>query len=360
VVVRGHRHGRLRVVDVIGDLAVSRHQTSDEGEERTIMHLTPQRKNPRTRSIATLRSFIPLGLAAAIFLLLNSPTAFAQQGNEKTFASPGEAALALYNASKAEDTQTRDAIFGSNSKEILHTGDDVADHNRLQNFVRRYEQMHRVVLEPDGTATLYIGAENWPMPISLVKNSSGAWFFDTEGGKQEVLQRRIGTNENDAIEILYALVDAQREYGSELRDGNKAKHYALRFISDEGQHNGLYWKTGDDEPPSPIGPLMVSAKGEGYEIEHGKEAPFHGYHYRILIKQGPAAKGGARSYLVDGKLTKGFAFVAYPAEYRNSGVMTFIVNQSGIVYEKDLGAKTEELASAMQEYNPDSTWNRVD
>ncbi len=133
--------------------------------------------------------------------------------------------------------------------------------------------MHRVVLEPDGTATLYIGAENWPMPISLVKNSSGAWYFDTESGKQEILQRRVGTNENDAIEILYALVDAQREYGSELRDGDKTKHYALRFISDEGQHNGLYWKTSENEPASPVGPLMVSAKGQGYEIERGKEAP---------------------------------------------------------------------------------------
>jgi Protein of unknown function (DUF2950) len=304
------------------------------------------------------RHFASLILFAVLLLL--APASLAQQGNEKTFASPGDATLALYTAVKSNDTQMVAAIFGSNSNDILHTGDEVADKNMADNFIRRYEQMHRVVIEPDQTATLYIGAENWPLPISIVKNSSSAWYFDTESGKTEILQRRVGTNENDAIEILHGLVDAQHDYASEPRNGEKTKHYALRFISDEGKQNGLYWKTGDNEPASPIGPLLVSATNEGYNPQQGKASPFHGYYYRILTKQGSAAKGGARDYVVDGKLTRGFAFVAYPAEYRNSGVMTFIVDEDGVVYQKDLGTQTSELAAAMKEYNPDATWESAE
>ncbi len=284
----------------------------------------------------------------------------AQQGNEKTFASPGDAVLALYNAAKSGDSATLNAIFGNSANEILHTGDDVADKNMASKFVSRYELMRRVVIEPDGSATLYVGAENWPFPIPLVKNASGAWYFDTETGKQEILFRRVGTNENDAIDILHSLVDAQHDYASVLRDGDKTKHYAAKFMSDEGKQNGLYWKTGDNDQPSPIGPLLVSASAQGYNMQQGKQSPYHGYYYRILTKQGAAAKGGARDYMVNGQLAKGFAFVAYPAEYRNSGVMTFIVNQDGQVYEKDLGTDTEKIAAAMTEYNPDNTWSPIE
>jgi len=300
-----------------------------------------------------------LALMAAIgaFLLI-APSSFGQQGNEKTFATPGDACLALYNAARSNDSQGLATIFGSNTNDILHTGDDVADKNMVENFIRRYDQMHRVVIEPDQTASLYIGAENWPVPISIVKNSAGAWYFDTESGKQEILRRRVGTNENDAIEILKALVDAQHDYASESRDGIK-KQYALKFLSDEGKHNGLYWKTDDQEAPSPIGPMLVAAAGAGYNLQPGQAAPFHGYYYRVLSKQGAAAKGGARDYMVDGMLIRGFAFVAYPAEYRNSGVMAFIVNQDGVVYQKDLGPQTAELAAAMQEYNPDDKWEQA-
>jgi hypothetical protein len=312
----------------------------------------------RSRTVTIMRQFSMV--AALLLYVLNIPSALAQQGNEKTFATAGDATLALYKAVKSGDGQTVAAIFGSNSNDILHTGDNVADKNMADNFIRRYEQMHRVVIEPDQTATLYIGAENWPLPISIVKNSSGAWYFDTENGKTEILQRRVGTNENDAIEILHALLDAQHDYSSELRDSDKTKHYALKFLSDEGKQNGLYWKTSDTEPASPIGPLLVSATNEGYSPQQGKQAPFHGYYYRILTKQGSAAKGGARDYVVDGKLVRGFAFVAYPAEYRNSGVMTFIVNQNGVVYQKDLGPQTSDLAATMKEYNPDDSWEQVD
>jgi Protein of unknown function (DUF2950) len=308
----------------------------------------------------TGRIVLPAFVASAFALLCVPYPGNAQQGNEKTFASPGAAVFALYNAGKSDDSQTLSSIFGSNANDILHTGDDVADKNAKTNFLSRYDQMHRVVIEPDGTATLYLGAENWPFPIPIEKNNSGAWYFDTEAGKKEILYRRVGTNENDAIDTLHALVDAQHDYASAPRDGDTAKHYAMKFLSTEGKHDGLYWKTNDNEPASPIGPLIVSAASEGYTAQQGKQTPYHGYYYRILTKQGASAKGGARDYLVNGKLSRGFAFVAYPAEYRNSGVMTFVVNKDGIVYQKDLGPNTAALASAMTEYNPDNTWDRQD
>jgi hypothetical protein len=286
--------------------------------------------------------------------------ASAQQGGERTFATPGDAVFALYNAVKSGDSQALNGILGSNAGPLIHTGDAVADKKMTEDFIRRYDQMHRVVVEPDQSATLYIGAENWPAPIPIVKNASGAWYFDTDTGKKEVLYRRVGTNENDAIEILHGLVDAQQEYASEPRDGSATKHFALRFLSAEGKHDGLFWKTSDTEAPSPIGPLIAGAASEGYSGKQGDVKPFHGYYYRILTKQGAAAKGGAKDYLANGQLTRGFAFVAYPAEYRNSGVMTFIVNQDGVVYQKDLGQETGKLGAEMTEYNPDKSWTSAD
>lgn len=306
--------------------------------------------NPRS-----WKSHLTVGL-----LLISAVLCFAQSNGEKTFASPGDAVLAFYNAAKAGDTQAMNAIFGSNAQKILNTGDAVADKNAISNFIRRYDQMHRVVQEPDGTVTLYVGAENWPAPIPIVRNSSGQWYFDTEAGMKEILYRRVGTNENDAIDTLHTLVEAQGEYASQMHDDSKTKQYALKFLSTAGKQDGLYWKTDDSQPPSPIGPLVADASSEGYTAQQGTPTPFHGYYFRILTKQGAAAKGGARDYEVNGALTKGFAFVAYPAQYRNSGVMTFIVSQDGVVYEKDLGADTEKLGSSMTDYNPDSTWNRAD
>jgi len=302
--------------------------------------------------VSIRRRFMVAGL-----LLASTTLCLAQNSGEKTFASPGDAVLAFYNAAKANDTAAMNAIFGSNAQKILNTGDSVADKNAIANFVRRYDQMHRVVIELDGTATLYIGAENWPFPISIAKNPSGAGYFDTESGKQEILYRRIGSNENDVIEICYALVQAQREYASSVRAGESSKHYAMKFISDEGKENGLYWKASGGKPISPIGPLVADAASEGYS---NKAAPFHGYYFRILTKQGSSSKGGAKDYAVNGNLVRGFAFIAYPAQYRTSGVMTFIVNQNGIIYQKDLGRDTQSIASAMTEYNPDDTWDPVD
>lgn len=303
---------------------------------------------------------VALATVMTMLLLFSATASFAQQSNEKTFASPGAAVLALYDAARNHDQQAAAAIFGSNANDILHTGDEVADKNMATNFVTHYDKMHRVVLEPDGDAILYIGAQNWPFPIPIVKNSSGAWYFDTEAGKKEILYRRVGRNENDAIDILHSLAEAQLDYASQPHDGGTVGQYAMKFISDDGKQNGLYWKTTDSEQPSPIGPLLVTAAGEGYAMKQGQPTPYHGYYYRMLTKQGAAAKGGAKDYVVNGQMTKGFAFVAYPADYRNSGVMTFIVNQDGVVYEKDLGTDTAKIASAMTDYNPDKTWDKVD
>jgi hypothetical protein len=329
------------------------------GQEKTIMQCALRSSTaPRSTTPVAVDRVATIALMAA--MMFSAALCFAQQSNEKTFASAGDAALALYNAAKASDGQTADAIFGSSAADILHTGDKVADENMRTEFVTRYDQMHRVVLEPDGSVTLYVGADNWPFPISIVKNGNGSWYFDTASGKKEILYRRIGRNENDAIDILHSLVDSQRDYMAETHDGDKTKHYAAKFISTDGKQDGLYWKTADNDPPSPIGPLLVSAAGEGYNMQQGKADAYHGYYYRILTKQGAAAKGGARDYMVNGELTKGFAFVAYPAEYRNSGVVTFMVNQDGVVYEKDLGADTAKIAGAMTEYNPDSSWSPSD
>jgi hypothetical protein len=295
-----------------------------------------------------------------LLFVLHPASELAQSANEKTFSAPGDAALALYQAAKQGDSNALNAIFGSNASKILHTGDDVADKNAVSKFVNNYDQMHRVVVEPDQSATLYVGSQNWPVPISLVKNSGGAWYFDTEQGVKEILYRRIGANETDAIDVLHAFVDAQKEYASTTHDGEKTKHYAAKLFSAAGKQDGLYWKTADNEPPSPIGPLLAGAAQEGYRRGQGQPAPFHGYIYRLLTRQGTAAKGGARDYTVNGQLARGFAALAYPAQYRNSGVMTFIINQDDVVYQKDLGPDTAAQAQAITEFNPDKSWTAAE
>ena len=223
------------------------------------------------------------------------------------------------------------------------------------NFARKYQEMHRFVKEPDGSVMLYIGAENWPAPIPLTMKGN-AWFFDTEAGKMEILFRRIGRNELSAIRICQELVAAQKEFYAMQHN-----EYAKQIFSDEGQHNGLYWKVSDGEPQSPIGPLVASAVAEGCTKGNaGPPTPYRGYFFHILTHQGKHAPGGAKNYIVNGRMTGGFAFIAYPAEYRSSGVITFVVNENGIVYQKDLGKKTDALGKAMQEYNPDSSWSKAE
>jgi hypothetical protein len=244
-------------------------------------------------------------------------------------------------------------IFGPDGKQIVSSGDDVQDHEMHANFAKKYQEMHRLVNEPDGSTTLYIGAENWPAPIPLM-HKGNVWYFDTAAGTKEILYRRVGRNEITTIRVCQELVAAQKDYFAQNHG-----EYAQRFFSDPGQHNGLYWTAADGVPQSPIGPLIASAVAEGYEkIPEGGATPFHGYYFHILIAQGHHAPGGSKAYLVRGKMTGGFAFVAYPAEYRSSGVMTFIVGSNGVVYEKDLGKNTEAIVKAMKKFDPDSSWHK--
>jgi len=278
----------------------------------------------------------------------------AQQQGQKTFSSPEDASNALVTAAQSNDEKAMLDILGPDGKQIVSSGDETEDAQSRANFVQRYQQMHRLVKEPDGTTALYIGAENWPTPIPLV-NKGNSWYFNTEVGKEEILYRRIGRNETSTIVVCQELVAAQKEYSVQH------DQYAQTIFSDEGQHNGLYWKAADGEPLSPIGPLVASAFAKGYtKSQDSAPTPYRGYYYRMLTRQGKNGPGGAKSYTVKGKMSEGFAFMAYPAEYRSSGVMTFLVNQDGVVYEKDLGKKTDVLAKAMKEYNPNSSWQKAE
>lgn len=278
----------------------------------------------------------------------------------QTFPSAMAASQALVDALQSGDQQALIKVLGPGAKEIIMSGDETQDKNSRTDFVTKYQEMHRLVTEPDGTTTLYIGAENWPTPIPLM-HAAGGWYFDTAAGKKEILYRRIGSNELNAIQVCRELVDAEKEYNAKSHDGDSANQYAQKFFSDPDKHNGLYWTAASADEQSPIGPLVASAEAEGYSHDANHQAqPFMGYYFRVLKAQGANAPGGARSYVVDGKMTRGFAFVVYPAEYRSSGVMTFIVNQDGIVYEKDLGVKTAEIAKALTAYNRDATWRKAD
>jgi len=294
--------------------------------------------------------------ATAVLLIACMPGhSTAQQQGQKTFSSAEDAASALVTAAQNNEEQALLEIFGPEGKEVISSGDAVEDAESRATFVKRYQQMHRLVMEPDGTTTLYVGAENWPTPMPLV-NKGSIWYFDTAAGKREILFRRIGRNEISAIHICLQLVAAQKEYYAE-----ENKEYAQQTFSDEGQRNGLYWKVAAGEPQSPIGPLVAAANAEGYNKgKAGPPTPYHGYLFHVLTTQGKDGPGGAKNYIVNGKMTEGFGFVAYPAAYRSSGVMTFIVGKDGTVYQKDLGQQTEALGKVMKEYNPNSSWQKVD
>jgi hypothetical protein len=277
-----------------------------------------------------------------------------------TFASPDDAANALLAGAKSGDQNALLAIFGPDSKELIFSGDPVQDKNTAALFVTGYGVMHRWRMMPDDSQMLLVGADNFPFPIPLKKNNDGKWFFDTAAGKDEVLNRRIGRNELAIIEASRAAADAQAEYFSQLHDGEKTKQFAAKFISDPGKQNGLYWKASDGQPASPLGPLAAFATAEGYTAKPEGHTAFHGYYFRMLKGQSDKAPGGAKDYEVNGKMTGGFAFVAYPAEYGNSGVMTFMINQDGVLLQKNLGKTTTETATAMNKFDPDSSWNIVE
>jgi DUF2950 family protein len=301
-------------------------------------------------------NFLRLATVAFILIAYFPVRSAAQQKGQKTFSSPEAAGEAFVAAAQNSDEKAMLEILGPDAKKIVSSGDDIEDETARTNFVQKYQELHRLVAEPDGTTTLYIGAENWPTPIPLV-HKANLWYFDTDAAKKEILFRRIGENEMSAIRVCQELVAAQNEYFSKEHN-----EYAQKFVSDEGKHNGLYWLGADDQFESPIGPLVADAGSSGglaKNLQSGP-VPFHGYYFRILTSQGKNAPGGAADYVADGKMTGGFAFVAYPAAYRDSGVMTFIVAKDGVVYQKDLGPTTDVLAKGMKEYNPNSTWQKAE
>jgi Protein of unknown function (DUF2950) len=294
----------------------------------------------------------------AILLMWSLGPTDAQQTGQRTFHSTEDAGRALFAATQAKDDEALLDVLGPAGKDIVSSGDPEEDSDARSSFVLKYEEMHRFATEPNGTVTLFIGAENWPLPIPLV-NNHGSWYFDTAAGRDEILFRRIGKNELAAIDACRELVEAEQRYYARP-PSDIPKQFAQKLVANEGKHDGLYWQGSSDEFDSPIDPLIAHAFGKGPNDGVGDQVPFNGYFFRVLTSQGPHAPGGAKSYVVNGKMTGGFAFIAYPAEYRSSGVMTFIVDESGTIYEKDLGPDTTKATEAMTVYDPDSTWHQAD
>jgi Protein of unknown function (DUF2950) len=310
---------------------------------------------PQSVYLQSLR--LPLFLSLALSWLLTSVPLTAQAvSGQKTFSSPSEAVKALVEAARSGDPAQLVPLLGPRSKDLVSSGDPVADKQGLARFVKAYDEKHSLSVEAQGFEVLQVGQNNWPLPFPIVRDGQ-AWYFDSSRGEEEVINRRIGRNELGAIAVCEGYVQSQMEYASKGHDGSSSGIYAQRLHSDPGKQNGLYWAVSTGQPQSPMGPLVTSAAAEGYsKQDSGSPSPYHGYIYKILTAQGPEAPGGAKSYIVDGKLTGGFALIAYPAQYGSSGIMTFIVNQDGVVYQQDLGEKTDELASQIAAYNPDSSW----
>lgn len=306
---------------------------------------------------ALARSAAFLGLLALLILFVSCKNSADSKPAQRTFATPAEAGAAFLDAAKSGDQQALLAIFGPDGNDVLFSGDPVKDKNGLQDFVAAYGQMNRWREIKAGGEILYVGADNYPFPVPLVQNSSGQWSFDTAAGKDEILARRIGKGELTAIAACVATANAQQQYFSQTHDGDSVKQYAQKFVSDAGRQNGLYWNAAQGQNPSPLGAVGDFAKAIGYTNAGDKPQPFNGYYFRILTKQGEKAPGGTQDFIANGKMTGGFAVLAYPVEYRNSGIMTFVIGKDGVVYQKDLGEKTTDLGSAMAEYNPGDGWS---
>jgi hypothetical protein len=305
------------------------------------------------------RLMVQVAFVLLIIAFFAQAQAASVQIKQKSFPSAEEAVNALVAAIKINDNKELLAIFGPAGEEVISSGDPVSDQDRMERFLKKYEEKNSLVSQKD-RVTLILGQDEWPFPIPVVKKGK-TWSFDTAKGKEEILNRRIGESELNTIETCLAIVDAQREYAMMDVDGDGIPEYAEKIVSDPGKKNGLYWETKEGEDPSPIGPLLAEARKEGYGEKQatGTPAPYHGYNYRFLKAQGKNAAGGAYEYSVNGRLFGGFALVAYPAKYGNSGVMTFIVNHDGIVYQKDLGKDTAKSAEAMNKFDPDKTWKKV-
>jgi Protein of unknown function (DUF2950) len=304
-----------------------------------------------SRYIRSLGSLVTLTAAMVIFAAVSVANA------QQSFKTPNEAADALASAVKTDSLKAILTVLGPDGVDIASSGDAVADAGIRKRFVAAYDVKHRLTMDGDGKAILVIGEEDFPFPIPLVRRGV-LWQFDTAAGRREVLYRRIGRNELAAIQACLAYVDAQNEYAEKDRTGTGAGTYAQRIASQPGKKDGLYWPASQSSDESPLGELVARATTVGYRIGNGR-APFHGYYFKILTRQGAAAPGGALNYIVRGKMIGGFALVAYPAVYRNSGVMTFVVNHNGVVFQKDFGRRTTQLAERMTSFNPNHTWSKV-
>jgi len=311
--------------------------------------------NNKERSAPHIFRFIAAAVVATVFIF-GGMTADAAV-KQKVFATPEDAVKAVMTAARNNDDKELIAIFGQSAKDLIFSGDAVADKQRRELLLKTYDEKNGLVPE-NGNMVFVLGKDDWPFPIPLVKKGE-TWFFDTKKGREEVLNRRIGENELSTIQATLAIVDAQREYAVKDLDGDGIPEYAEKFRSDAGKKNGLYWETKEGEEPSPLGDLVAGARTEGYKAKK-KPVPFHGYYYRILRAQGKNADGGAYDYVVKGKMIGGFAVVAYPAKYGNSGVMTFITNHDGVVFQKDLGKNTPKIANAMKKFDPDKTWKKIE
>ena len=302
-----------------------------------------------------------IGMIALVSMLGAASIALAAEAKQKIYATPEEAVKELVASMKSGDVKAMMAILGQGSKDIVQSGDAVADKAGRERFVKSYEQANLLEKSGDSKVVLSTGKDNWPFPIPIVKDAAG-WRFDAKQGGEEILNRRIGRNELSAIQAVQAYVDAQREYYLSNPQRDKLLHYAQRIVSTPGKRDGLYFPTKAGERPSPLGPGFDRAKAQGYEkakdAAAGKPVPYHGYFYRILNRQGPDAPGGAYDYVAQGKMIGGFALVAWPASYGNSGVMTFIANHEGVVYEKDLGPDTPAAVKKITRFNPDKSWKR--
>jgi hypothetical protein len=295
--------------------------------------------------------------ALLIFVSALPLDARAQADGQKTFPSSESAVATFIQAVRSGDAAELLTILGPGTQELVSSGDSVADKIERSHFLARYDVKHSLIESVPQQLSLNIGPDDWPFPVPLIQVGD-KWYWDGAAGKEEILYRRIGKNELSTIDVCRGVVAAQRDYASIGHDRLPAGIYAQRLFSDAGKQNGLYWQVTDKNNPSPAGPLLAQASSEGYG-DSQKRSPYHGYYYRLLKAQGTNAKGGAKSYIVDGNMTRGFALLAYPADYRSSGVMTFIVDARGAIYEKDLGEKTIELAQRMTEYNPDKSWKLV-
>jgi hypothetical protein len=306
-------------------------------------------------TLRVLSVSLALGLGGA-------QAALAQEAGQKTFNSAAEASDAFAAAVQNHDDAAMLAILGPSGQDLISSGDKVADKNNQDAFVTKYRTSHQFAAAGEGRTFLYVGSENWPTPIPLQKSGS-QWYFDTDYGKHEILYRRIGSNELNVIKVCASIAEAQHDYYAALHDGATEHQYAQKFRSTAGTQDGLFWEVkAGSQPESPLGPMVAEAASEGYQHHTDGSLtphPFHGYIYRMPSSQGASAPGGARDYIVNGKMTGGFAVVAYPVSYRDSGVMTFIVDQEGQVYQKDLGLNTSQIATEMVSYNPDATWQPV-